>query len=383
MKEITKRLGAVDATRLKEWGPRDLTDVSGDLVSFYPDRLTECLEVTEYLSSSRTRLPELSLTFSLTISQMQTNATKNKPITATCSISLIIRRNAHRINPHRPDLLHFVVFPATSRHSSTAPATSTHLQPTGEVEPWTVNVEPPTASEVYDRLRSLKRHRAPGPDDLPPALFKDGGEVLSQRLSDLFGCIWEKESVPDNWEESVIVPIFKKGARSECGNHRGISLTPVVTRLLASIVIRRLTVAREILTREQQAGFRSGRGCVDQIFTLRQRLMETGEPSGWVRQLPPAAMKEPLGAKNGNMCPYSSTDESEILHRNIFPLQSQRLPRDSLKFILTVWYSPETSSAIAESISTCCTEVQLKKLITGSPRDVLRLAEKYFEELDI
>ncbi|KER30785.1 hypothetical protein T265_02827 [Opisthorchis viverrini] len=65
-----------------------------------------------------------------------------------------------------------------------------------------------------DCICSLKRHRAPGPDDLPPALFKDGGEVLSQRLSDLFACIWEKESVPDNWAESVIVPIFKKGARS-------------------------------------------------------------------------------------------------------------------------------------------------------------------------
>ncbi|KER31724.1 hypothetical protein T265_02092 [Opisthorchis viverrini] len=49
-------------------------------------------------------------------------------------------------------------------------------------------------------------------------------------------------------------------------------LTPVVTRLLASIVLRRLTVAREMLTREQQAGFRPGRGCVDQIFTLRQVL---------------------------------------------------------------------------------------------------------------
>ncbi|KER27673.1 LOW QUALITY PROTEIN: hypothetical protein T265_13747, partial [Opisthorchis viverrini] len=117
---------------------------------------------------------------------------------------------------------------------------------------------------------SPQRHRAPCPDDLPPTLLKDRGEVLSQRLSDLFACIWEKESVPDNWGESVTVPVFKKGAR--CGNHRGISLTPVVTRLLASIVLRRITVAREILTREQQAGFRRGRSCVDQIFTLRQVL---------------------------------------------------------------------------------------------------------------
>ncbi|KER20243.1 hypothetical protein T265_11166 [Opisthorchis viverrini] len=60
--------------------------------------------------------------------------------------------------------------------------------------------------------KDYKEFGVVGPDDLSPALFKDGGEVLSQRLSDLFACIWEKESVPDNWGESVIVPIFKKRA---------------------------------------------------------------------------------------------------------------------------------------------------------------------------
>ncbi|KAG5450455.1 hypothetical protein CSKR_105115 [Clonorchis sinensis] len=59
MKEITKRLGAVGATRLPGWGPRDphcawletlqdmaATDVSGVfVVGFYPDSLNECLEV--------------------------------------------------------------------------------------------------------------------------------------------------------------------------------------------------------------------------------------------------------------------------------------------------------------------------------------------------
>ncbi|KER32388.1 hypothetical protein T265_01611 [Opisthorchis viverrini] len=89
------------------------------------------------------------------------------------------------------------------------PPADAHLQ----VEPWTVNVKPPTALEVYDCICSLKRHRAPGPDELPPALFKDGGEVLSQRLFDLFACVWVKECVPDNWGESVIVPVFEKGAR--------------------------------------------------------------------------------------------------------------------------------------------------------------------------
>ncbi|KER30784.1 hypothetical protein T265_02826 [Opisthorchis viverrini] len=48
-----------------------------------------------------------------------------------------------------------------------------------------------------------KRHRAPGLNDLPPALFKDGGEVLSQHLSDLFASIWEKESAQTTEENDI------------------------------------------------------------------------------------------------------------------------------------------------------------------------------------
>ncbi|GAA47609.1 hypothetical protein CLF_100577 [Clonorchis sinensis] len=97
------------------------------------------------------------------------------------------------------------------QHLSWSPA-ATHPEPTVVVEPWTVNVEPLLASEVYDCVCPLKRHRASAPNECSSALFKGEDEVLIQRLYDLFACIWEKETVPDNWEESVIVPIFKERA---------------------------------------------------------------------------------------------------------------------------------------------------------------------------
>jgi hypothetical protein len=135
-----------------------------------------------------------------------------------------------------------------------------------------VDTTPPTEQEVLREIRLLKRHKAAGPDKLSPSLFKDGGSVLVSQLTKLLHSVWENEQVPHEWCESVIVPIYKKGDRSSCENHRGISLVNVASKLLAGIILRRLSDARERYTRENQAGFRPGRGCIDHIFTLRQIL---------------------------------------------------------------------------------------------------------------
>ena len=130
----------------------------------------------------------------------------------------------------------------------------------------------PTVTEVQKAVNRLQLKRAAGLDDLPPALFKNGNSDFINLLTNLFEHIWRSESVPLNWGESTVIPIFKKGKKTLCDNHRGISLTPVVTTLLALIILHRLAPAREGYTREQQAGFRPGRGCIDHIFTLRQHL---------------------------------------------------------------------------------------------------------------
>ena len=121
-----------------------------------------------------------------------------------------------------------------------------------------------TQSNVYNGIKQLVRMK------LPPAFFKDGGTTLTAAITQLFIEIWHSEDVPGCWGESIVIPIFKKGKRTVCSNHRGVSLIPIISKLFASILLRRLTPSREQTIREQQGGFRPGRGCVDQIFTLRQ-----------------------------------------------------------------------------------------------------------------
>jgi hypothetical protein len=38
----------------------------------------------------------------------------------------------------------------------------------------------------------------------------------------LITSIWNKEEMPDQWKESIIVPMHKTGDKTNCNNYRGI-----------------------------------------------------------------------------------------------------------------------------------------------------------------
>ena len=70
----------------------------------------------------------------------------------------------------------------------------------------------------------------------------------------------------------MIVPYFKaKGERTECKKYRSISLLSVVGKIYAGILVERVRRVNGGLIDDEQRGFRAGRGCVEQIFTLNQR----------------------------------------------------------------------------------------------------------------
>jgi len=64
----------------------------------------------------------------------------------------------------------------------------------------------------------------PGIDKIPTELIKTGGRIIFFEIHKLITSIWKKETLPEEWKESIIVPIHKKGDKTDCNNYRGISL---------------------------------------------------------------------------------------------------------------------------------------------------------------
>ena len=50
---------------------------------------------------------------------------------------------------------------------------------------------------------------------------KWGGRTIRCAIHKLIISIWNKEEVPEEWKESIIVPIHKKGDKTDCNNYRG------------------------------------------------------------------------------------------------------------------------------------------------------------------
>jgi hypothetical protein len=73
--------------------------------------------------------------------------------------------------------------------------------------------------EVETAIEKLKRHKSPGTDQIPAELIKAAGRIIRSGIHKLIISIWNKEELPGKWKESVIVPIYNKGDKTDCSNY--------------------------------------------------------------------------------------------------------------------------------------------------------------------
>jgi hypothetical protein len=91
----------------------------------------------------------------------------------------------------------------------------------------------PSCLEVETAIAKLKKYKSPGSDQIPAELIQTEGEILLFAIHKLINSVWNKEELPDQWKESIIVPIHKKGDKSDCNNYRGISLLSTSYKMLS------------------------------------------------------------------------------------------------------------------------------------------------------
>jgi hypothetical protein len=145
-------------------------------------------------------------------------------------------------------------------------------------------VPEPSTVEVEIAIGKLKSYKLPGTDQIPAEFIKAGGETLQFEIHRLICSIWNKEELPQQWKESIIVPIHKKSDKTDCNNYRGVSLLPTAYKILSNILLPRLIPYVNEIIGDHQCGFRRNRSTTDQISYIQQILGKKWEYNGTMHQ---------------------------------------------------------------------------------------------------
>ena len=124
-----------------------------------------------------------------------------------------------------------------------------------------------SVDDVRKKLIKLKANKASGPDELNVNVLKHVPN-FDLPLKIIFQSSLDSGTVPQDWRDANVTPLFKKGSRTKANNYRPVSLTSQVVKLFERIVYDRIYsfLKDNNFFSCDQHGFQGQCSCVTQLI---------------------------------------------------------------------------------------------------------------------
>ena len=139
-----------------------------------------------------------------------------------------------------------------------------------------------TASGVAKQLSKLNPGKAAGPDNLTSRILKELHNEIAPILTDIYNTSLSEGTVPKDWKNAYVTPVYKKGPKSKPENYRPISLTCICCKIIEHIITSNVMahLDKNNLLFHNQHGFRSRVSCETQLIQFTQDLYDTLNDKG-------------------------------------------------------------------------------------------------------
>ena len=125
--------------------------------------------------------------------------------------------------------------------------------------------------EMLSAIKTLKAGKAPGVDNLHPEFFLHMDDTCIDWLRQFFNHCLKMISVPKIWKLSKVVAVLKpKKPPDNPSSYRPVSLLCIPLKLYERLIYNRIQPITESFLPNEQAGFRPGRSCLDQVALLTE-----------------------------------------------------------------------------------------------------------------
>ena len=133
-----------------------------------------------------------------------------------------------------------------------------------------------TGREVSLMIGRLKNSKAMGEDAVPNEALKNSTPEFVEGIAKLFNNVKNEGKAPKIWKVGRLVLVHKKGALTDMGNYRPLTVIVAMSGLFSRVLNERLTevVEDKKILGEVQQGFRRGRRGADNTFVLNTIVMK-------------------------------------------------------------------------------------------------------------
>ena len=123
-------------------------------------------------------------------------------------------------------------------------------------------------------IKGLNIHKAAGPDLINGRLLKECCDACSPILQLIFQRSLESGTIPNDWCNANVTPLFKKGEHYKAANYRPVSLTSICSKLMEHVIASQLRghLNTNNILYDLQHGFQDKRSCETQLVALVHEL---------------------------------------------------------------------------------------------------------------
>ena len=141
-----------------------------------------------------------------------------------------------------------------------------------------------STSGIAKLLSNLNVSKAAGLDSLRPIALKELGQVIARAISIIFWVSLDSGTVPSDWKNVQVCPLFEKDDKTDPANYRPISMTCILCKTMEHIIASNLCkhFNQNNILYDLQHGFREKRSCESQLIQLVEDLargMTSGKQS--------------------------------------------------------------------------------------------------------
>jgi hypothetical protein len=130
-----------------------------------------------------------------------------------------------------------------------------------------------TTKHLFNKINKMSTKKATGSDGIPVIVIKRCSTVLVPCLVNIVERCLSEGAFPQIWKEAIIVPVPKVKNSPNPTDYRPISLLPVMSKLVESVVNDIVSSHTDRQLSDSQFGFRKHRSTVDALLLLQHYIL--------------------------------------------------------------------------------------------------------------